>query len=62
MAQYSAEASTLGWAPGHWPAKFTDTSTDPPRTWVLDRHEAPLGEIVFVRYRSGEDELLVFND
>lgn len=69
MAQYSAEASTLGWAPGHWPAKFTDTSRKPHRVWVRQgTFTAPRSdggrELLYVRYLevNKEDELTVFND
>jgi hypothetical protein len=61
--RYSADASTLGIAPGKWPASIhTDLGNGMP--FMMDHHEVKDGDLMWVRYHqaNGCITLLVYND
>lgn len=59
---FTAEASTLGWRPGHWPNTFKTENKVWHKTFVQESKDEP-GEIAFVKYTTDDGAVLtVWND
>jgi hypothetical protein len=61
--QFSAEASTLGLAPGEWPESI-HTTLGNGMPFMIDHHQVKDGQLWWVKYRqaNGCITLLIYND